>query len=682
MVTERTTRTRRLTRSAIGYRTELWGIAADAKVEKVWERSNEILVCNQVTERIAPSITKAKLHLASETLKYSWQWRQLIRGYNIVRVTTDHADPADRDVVFVGFLVDHEMQFSQGSDSFIVTACSNAHRLSSDTCVYGRYMVPSDSEANWSSLLHCTGLRCAFNAGGRPNRYKDYISDYEIKIDGAGGGVATPVPVFTYDGDPDAKYWTLYQAIRYLQTFYNSDETWVANFEMTDDEVDAAAAPIALDVNGKSMWEALGRICRHAGYDAYESFEHVEATADSLAQTKIKVVAWDAGTQRSVKHQALDIDDNDNLVLSGLDLEKTNLFGAQIAESSANCIASPIVAGGREIVEVTVNLFPAWDPALLNVSQSDVILAGKEADSDTETYVKRYWTRGSLFASYADVGRLWDANTDLRYSGTPYNATNGDDVGDLADYAAGAWPRMPYPPKPCLTLHPSGSGGRSSREAVLEVSFDAGSTWRPLDGFSVLPHRLGVRLKAANLASILKPGGDKSTVADTFIGQLIADSGQVKLRLTCSVISPFRRIVQPAKRSTAGTPHTTVRWFDRAAADAARRRATSSIFDSGAAGDPPADEIDASNKLTLIGERIQSALEGRGIEANLPIEWPDENLKLTDRITRIEGIGYPLEETAGAIKKYPRIVARTLMLTERTHAMSISLGSTRKAGIV
>jgi len=683
MSTNRTTRTRKLTRPVVGYSTELWGVRAGLGApEQVWEPPDSNLSCTEVIERLAPDVTSAKLRMVAANRFYAWQWRNMIGVYDNVRVTSNQAAAADRTCVFTGFLVDHDMHFSGSRDEVIVTAMSNAHRLKSDTCVYGRQMLydAADSTA-WTQLIHATGLKCSFNAGGLPNRSKYYTQQSQYRVGIAAGGTLTSVPVFTWDGDPDAEYWTLWQAIRYLQAFYNEAETWLTNYPMTVDLVKGPGPLVKVDCDGLDAWSAMAACCRQAGYDLYESYSDVNPAADGPPTTAISIVKWGAGTQRTVKHQDTDVDDNDDQVASALDLEKTNLFGATIAESTASCVASPIVAGGRETVEITVDLYQAWDPGRLNVTTSDVIKPGEESDNETDTYVKRYYTRGSEFGRYSDVGRLWDANSDKRYSGSPYNCLDGGDLGVAADLAIKTWPRMPLPPRPCLTRHGTSASGRASQEAVLQVSFDSGSTWRPLSGFRMLKDRLGVQLTAANLASIVKPTGDKTDPADTLIGCLIDSPATVKMRLTCSVASPLRRIVNPPRRATAGTPHETKRFFDRSAADAARRRSSSSIFESGDPSDFPADTADAGNKLSLIAAAIQDAAEGRTLEANLPIEWPDEDLGLTDVITRIDGIDYDLAATQGARRVYPRIVGRTLLLGPQ-HAMSISLDSTRKAGVV
>ena len=660
------------TRTATGYRVLHGRTLSASATGAPTLRDNGRLYPIQVTERVAPGYAKAKVGLDLAYLNDdAWRWERWIAHDDYVAIVSD--DPrVERDVLFAGWIVDVDFGWGARGEQVIATAVGRAYRLRTGQQVVGRVMA-----ANSTLIRYYNGLRCAFNAGGRPNRADSTYKSGTLAIDYP-PGTANParIRVFTYDGDPSAEWWTAGSAFRYLLWLYNSPQTWLTNPDISGSA--ASAEPLVVDVDGMDLWTALATVADAAGYDVAERYL---AESGGLPGCGIVIKKRGGGTAVTVKRQ----DINDDGTFGQVDLDKTNLFAASVAESSASCITRPAVLGGRTLVEITVELGKAWVPSELALPSSDgtadygILLHNDHQAARKTDFIGKYHTRGADFAAYAETGRLWDANTDGAYSAAPYGLSVPD-VASLADYTATTLPEMPYKPLPTITRL---GGNRTSHGCYLEISIDGGSNWYYQPGFRPLADRLGVYLNAANLGGYVVPGGDPTKAADTLFYHLATDGANVRMRLTCTITVPYRSAACPTRRATAGTRFDTVRVFDRGTAGQVRRRAKGSRFYYDGDGTMlPADESDGGDALKKIAAAIQTAEEDRRIEANLPIEWPDEDIRLTDVVQRIDGIGYSLGTNAGPARRWPRVIGITRMLTRESYGMSLILDTYRKAGII
>jgi len=152
----------------------------------------------------------------------------------------------------------------------------------------------------------------------------------------------------------------------------------------------------------------------------------------------------------------------------------------------------------------------------------------------------------------------------------------------------------------------------------------------------------------------------------------------VKLRLTCTIEAPRRRIEQPAWRDSAGTGFATAEWFDRGALGQVRRIASSCVIQGTVLWADLSD--DTLTTLEDLATAVQDAAEDRSIEANLPMEWLEEPIGLTDVVAEIGGIQYSLQVKVGGVPRSPRIIGRTIHF--QNWSQTLLLGSDRKAGTV
>lgn len=627
-----------------------------------WE-DTDLLIASEVRDPVAPDVAAATMELNLPYLNdFCWNWKNYLNVGDRIAVVSDHATEADREILFCGFLADVDWTFDT-SQHVIVTAVGTPFRLKRDAdyLIFGRRMLAK----NGSDINLYSGLPCVFNEGGRPNRSADAC----LTIDGAPSG---GVYYFTSVTDPDAAYWTITDALEYLMWFYNASQKWLTNYDFTAGDYAAAftAPPVQMDVEGMGLWAAIAAVADHGGYD----LSCRTAIAGETITESIRLIRKGAGAEQVLDHQPPAADGS----FDAFDAERTNLFAASVAEATASCVTSPVVAGARPLYEITIECGKAWNSSGLSLpSGARVVMPGDEKANSTNDYVKRYVVGGAEFTDYSEVGRLWDANTDGFFSDAPWSLSVPD-VAALAGQTAGSWPVMPYKPLRMLTQL---AGGKTAAglEQYIEYTIDGGSNWYAFGGNQcrVLDGTLGVYITAANLAGIYPDGGSQQT--DNLFQKLIDAPASVKVRLTCCVASPHRTYYTPERRPAAGTAFEQSAFFDRSAEGELRVLAASSRFYGGGAA---ADEADQTARLTEVAAGLQDINEDRFIEAGMTIEWIAPDINLGDRVTRIGGIEVDLRTGSGAATRSPRVVCRTFRLAADTYQTELTLDTQRKQPVL
>lgn len=622
-------------------------------------------------DAIAPGYARATFEFNLPLARADvWDWHNYLALDDLAAIVSSEPAPGDRSCPFLGFLTDADWRFDE-NERLILTACGPAFRLHRDVRVYGRAMV------SLSGLLrHYSAMPCVFNAGGRPNRTKSRVT---LPTPLGSDGRMTEMYLFTHDRDKQAEFWTPSDIFDYLQFVWNPQETWIVNCDFDPAARDDSVAP-EVAVEGLSLWEALAAAGDKCGYDVIEWIAN-DGTGNPVS--RIRLVKRGQGNRVILRHQPVGQDGN----FQTLSVPETNLFSASIAESVASSVTCPIVAGGAALVEIAVPLYPAWDPALLAEFEGAAAQPGHEDVYPEPDYVKRYCTGGTDFVKYRAVGRLWDANTDGRYSQAPYNAPEVPDMGGFAGQA-GLWPAMPYRPLSPLAMLSQVVKDCSMAPIVQWKPLDA-ETWYDLAGcVRIFPDRLGAYISVDNLASILPilktdpvynpPPNLRSTnvFMDNFFAMLKGVG--IQMRMTCVVESPARNMLIPKRRATAGTAFATTDWFDREQLGQVRLQMPSSSL--AGQGDP--DVTLESEAIAQAAGRIQDANEDRSIEASITLEWPDPTVNLTDCIERIAGIAVDLGTNSGPARRFPRVVGRAFDFTPEGYNTALQLDTFRKAGLI
>jgi len=589
---------------------------------------------------LAPAVARLRFGFEPEQLGMPWQWPRRIALDDMVELTGDQ--PSGRVGLFSGFVVEPDWSYQGSGGDCVMVAMGRAQRLLADAPVYGRWMYAADG-----SKFHATGLGCEFNASGLPNRDD-----------------RTTTPMFTADGDPKAVFWSATHAMRYLAERYNAEETWLSNPAFTTEQQDDTR-PIFAMAEGLSLWEAMAAVANAGGYDVWEQY----SWWGDVVVGAIRYQKRGAGAAYELRHQ------KPAVVHQPVDIKKTNSFSARVAESVASCITAPVVLGARKLTELSIWLFPIWQPFTpdyIPASDGPLIL---ENDAET-TYSKRHTVAGADFADYRFVGRRWDANTDRLYPASTYGAIigNGLDMGLAVDGEADSWPLMAHRPLPLIARAAYGS------DVVAYWTPDGGTTYYPLKGFHVQQDRLGIYITQPNLADI-QYGDKKDKATQNFFAALVANYLDVQVFLRCTVASPVRSRCIAARRTTAGTQFSTSRAFDRGQAGVMLTIAPDSNSPWYAQVSGIANE-DRSDELNTIAGAIQTVAEDRFIEASFELPWPESEISLGDQVQRISGIDYKLGTNSGPAARYPRVVRLVLNLTPQTYDTQICLDTDRQAGVI
>jgi len=609
-----------------------------------------------IYEALAPAVSRAKFTVSLPQLDggdpaHAWQWKSFYKADD--RLAIVKRSDASR-LWFQGFIVDVDVGWNRSGEGVTVTCAGNAWRLKRDLVVYGRYM-----KTKGGAVAHFSGPPCDFNAGGKPNRCK--AEDFEA----IEGGPAAGVAYFTADDQDGAEFWRPADVLDYLLWRYNPDETWIANAALTEGDY-ARTTRLVVSCEGLDPWTALAAAADADGYDVAERFD---PAADGSKASSVVIKRRGSGSVATLKRLGAVYGTGD----PEMDLASHDVFDAAIAHNHAVCVTSPVLAGGRDLVEIGIPLGQAWDPARLALG------AGEEPVPDnpdkSSQFFSRYCRGGADFAKYAGVARLWDANTDGRYSAVPYEL-EVPDVASLADEAESSWPEMAYRPLPSITCLGAAGLGKENHGAFVEISYDAGVTYHPLTACRVLPDRLAVIITAPNLAAIWKKD-EEPDYGHNYLASLLDDATKVKMRLTCTIAAPARAICRPAIRiASAATVFSTAAWMDRGPLGQVRTVAESSRLDSLGLD---TDAANGTAHLTDAAGKVQDALERSEIETALALEWPDQEVHLTDVVQKLAGVEYSFQTNKGASPVYPRVVAIQRAFTTAGWGMGITLGTDRKA---
>jgi len=301
-----------------------------------------------------------------------------------------------------------------------------------------------------------------------------------------------------------------------------------------DPEADAApsdpwgqilcARPHKLSIEGMSWLDALHHCCIRAGISTHW-LNRIAVTGAPPNQT----IGYAHGYRFILPHAAK----STVLHLPSPKYRTDNKTWATV-EAAANVIQldwredyGRIINSGRAIgaardQEVTVNLAPGWaanadwdvNPANPSAVEAAVAAIGGE------TWRAKYDIGGSQVVSGQTglVGRMWGVNTFGAWTAYGRGYAPFDEaqyaVFDLADVYMAAWDAEHMPPeytrdqnaprprvwRPCLT----GWTPRDPWAPFTEVSFDSGTTWRPLEGVNLSTRDLRITLTSESLADVLQ----------------------------------------------------------------------------------------------------------------------------------------------------------------------------------
>ena len=284
----------------------------------------------------------------------------------------------------------------------------------------------------------------------------------------------------------------------------------------------------------------------------------------------------------------------------------SNLWRATVELGRRPARRGVVVLGGYKRYEATFELSPGWDPY-------DV----------PDTWGETVRSRSSDWPGGSDVLRRWVLNEDGSYNDGPWNLPLHE-FGDVSETDF----TQPTPRRlgACLSTD---EGGRSLG-VVVEVSVDAGLTWRRWDG----PVRV-----AGDRCDVLLDGDELS--GEYYRAAL---AGDARVRVTATVVSDARLIVEIEGDGGAG------RDVISAEADGQWAAVSEASIFAGADGLGTAREVDDTSRLKAIARRHVEA--GSAVEATFTLAWCEPTWAVGDLVDGIEGRGLRL---AGAPGRLPRV---------------------------
>lgn len=593
-------------------------------------------------------------------------------------------------VVFSGFIVNYISDFTGGdrqgsSHERNAIVCYDFRWLLSVTSpVFGCYArgpddydnYGTDSQSARNSSTFLSGQRAIFNYNSKPNRDATAVV-----------GSYAETPIFT---DPDnGDYWTARQMICYiLAPVYNQVYAYTLTGDPADlpglDDDDFAQQINDVCVDGLSILEAIELVASSLGWTFREDY-YSSGLPLFVFYKPGSASGYTRQSHETILHRLhapYPGEDISAAVESGAKM----LWSMNLSQDIGKLINQPWGLGAPEKFEITAELVPAWLDADLSPDTDNLYFTDAELQDETNPnqydYYKYYYPRGSSFKR--DVGRKWSLNEAGRYTAGSYDRGAPFDFADvipaefIIDSATGKKLFAPLNRQllPALTVD---ANTLNSIGIKLEVSFDGGSTWQPVNAsVSNLQDECGIYIDEANLAEITDQaegelsGGTldgeqlnlwTSLCDDKLNSRSYKDGNwQTRIRATFSVQLDQRIRNYAQRRPTSGSPFPHSQIYDFSDKYKLQRRTESSIYDDTG---KPAWEIDSDSYFDTHLQRIRESCEDTSVSGQFTLDriWPG-TFKCGDCIEHITGRDYSLAASVGETDVYPEIV-KIIILPDR-----------------
>jgi len=590
----------------------------------------------------------------------------------------------ERRVLFDGYPVVQRSSRRGGLqgalDRYEITAVGVLSRWAQDarSWVFGRRMrngliedgLESSPNAFADQSVLVSALPCVFNLDDAPNRSAEPV---EV-LDAAGR--THRIFLFTYDGDPAARRWSLVDALRYVIWFYHTSDGPIS----IDAFMDATAAAVDVDPLNRGPFipanATIDRLLTDANDLNCEATNLVEAInlvadaagllagvdstiADGAARCSFRIFAANDGRLHSLNlawggRYSDGSPRYDTSRLTAGDVTRDNqLVDVDIRWRHDNVVTAPMVVGGVKRFEMTVPLVPGWVPEidLDNVAFVDRDDAKSLAVTpDIEEFLgdlvedipwyQKYHRRGSDFDAHRDVGRLWVLNEDGVFDGATYNRNAPFDdyqpfdfstVADATVTIRGRWARRLRPLLAAITRDADGNG----LGVVVEVSYDSGFTWHPPVGaVAVDKVRAAIRFNISNPTAMVEPDGDFLV---TNLWYALIDQ-TFRVRATAVFESDDRLHVghSPNPVAAATSRRNGALIYEPRLYELASREGTTNALITSQPG-RQLDEVDDTRAAEFAVQRLAGAQQSGAVEVTARIPWIDHAIALGDRIDRIAG---------------------------------------------
>ncbi len=449
-------------------------------------------------------------------------------------------------------------------------------------------------------LLETQG--CVFNEGGIPN-----CSPIPIPVtlsDGVGGvgGVSVPLYVFMAEGHTDegtqaAIPWTFAKALTYLLVMYGRfpyfnlgmplpielplaflqrlAETGSIETPPSDNPANVSdlfvramlTRPEDFSVDQTNLREAIVMACKEADSRFWIASENIGGVCRSAARIQVS----GTGANITLNRQAPRTNPSSNARLT---LARNRDMAVKIARDTQSVVNVPIVVGGPNVHEITVELVPGWEPLteLDDVASVDIEDAKKawrpllpgatasEAEQDRLIYLQSHEEHNTV----AHIGRRWVLNEWGGYPGDTYARQNGQFVllkyntfdfatlnvaeeqlslNDVIPRAINArdWVRRKRPFGNLLTYSRA-----DPKPPLVQISFDSGATWEVNSNVDIDVAEAAIRFNTETPLEITPQGRYAPRINMWYA--IIED--KFRVRVTASIESD--RLVIPRREAPVG----------------------------------------------------------------------------------------------------------------------------------
>lgn len=558
-------------------------------------------------------------------------------------------------------------------------------------------------------------LPVVFNFRGRPNR--DATNAITTPITQFSGMAGSP---FTHDDDPRGAYWTVRDAIRSVLIYWvlgTADRGAVSRFIDIDRELIAVLSGEGEEtgyngryagindrlpetkVHGLGPLGALQAICDAGGFEfAVEPgvrLDDEELSSGGATQYDrdwvLRLWRKNTGTLKTF-----------NLAKRGTSYNSAEAMLAQNNVSKVSGlkdgreVRNAVLAAGRTAIECTLGLKPIWGEGDWTEDASDGDLQGVTDDKlANSTYHKRHVVGGDEFGDYGHVGRLWGLDCQGGYTGGyssggyQHDEAGFDFVTELGLNEEGSgirterdellgtvvpmkWSRRIRRLQPLRSYAFANVG----RDYVLEVSEDAGSTWRVIElEFRVERNLCGITLtdpRCANLATVNAGNlGTSGPIAYEDSWWKLIETQDLRFRVTAAIEADHAPLYYAARQASSGSVYPRMQVINVDVEDVWAAPATTGLGNTawtkvaGITVDLSGDGSDPEY-YTLVrayAERRRDQLEGLRLAADAFTWLPAlGQYRVGDRIVGIRGRGYSFATSAGSTSRYPNVASLTYTL--------------------
>ncbi len=557
------------------------------------------------------------------------------------RIRIDRVRNGKRRTLFEGFVVGPQIGWEADRETVAYRVIGFETRLE-DSLVLGQIHRPPDHEADQrygpDQLVRATALPARFNPAGRPNA---------VDAGWADSAESKPLCVFTEPDDPDATHWTAAAAVEYLLRTCNASRRWVHNPSRQHlQEVfgDAVLGDVMIDQQTPA--DALRRICRLTGRGM-----RVSPRPRSDGSHSLRFYRLGDGRRRTARLNAA----GSSVIASAA----SDAVAGDVQWNIEKTVNKVTGLGDASIIEATFEANPT--------ETTDLVMGWYDEDVDLYDHLDGYsvnelspdlhqmiHARGEDFQQHRDTLRLWVLNEDGAFTISPYDAGDSYDFSTL--FGTPNYVRRKRPFRQPLAM----AGGGARRPITVQISYDSGGSWYPLDDFESLSDRAGIRITAEDLFALC-PAPEEGEQAAPEANYLQAFHDEtLRLRVTAAVETDQRLTADAGPDADSPTRFTRHKAFE-----AAEQYALATVDPSSAFADEDARTRDDTDRLAGDARQRLLAADAADVTARHELFGLRTDMRIGDRLVRLVGRGISYRNRRGGSAGHPQIVEIVMEFLDR-----------------